>query len=216
MSPISRKNILYPINLEEYELPKPPKVELDPFDLELINIGIQLSPDKRYWYYVQKAIPSAAVAPLEPSSIKNIETRLSIRFPETKNVQRVKKEVLNEIYSSYDTAVRQSIVDYILMDPNEQTRLEIPLLHVPYEPQVLRAPVPWHQDFADTKSFIQENLYNTNPIMFQIQRIFAEVSNLKLLDMSVFDSSALPISIEQFLSTLRAQCMAFRTRLLEE
>ena len=49
--------------------------------------------------------------------------------------------------SDYVTAAKRSVLDYLLLDKEERERLGISVRPGPWEPRVVRAPVPWHQNF---------------------------------------------------------------------
>lgn len=49
-----------------------------------------------------------------------------------------------EVEWLYSASVRQSIIDYILLDPDERTRLVIEVQHKPYQPKVIEGPSPWN------------------------------------------------------------------------
>ena len=52
-----------------------------------------------------------------------------------------------EVKSDYVTAAKRSVLDYLLLDAEERQRLGISVRPGPWEPSVVRAPVPWHQNF---------------------------------------------------------------------
>lgn len=214
LSPQSRKEQLYP-----EVSPKVTEIEeviLDPYDLDSINIAKQLTPEKRYWFYIEKSIPKEYIAPIQESTIQAIEKHVPTRLIKAESLQKERKKLVAEVFNTYDLALRQSIVDYILMDPNEQTRLGIPLFNIPYVPRILRAPVPWHDSITNTKAFINENLHITNPVMLELLKIYSQVEHFRLFDMSVFNESSLPTNIEQFQATLKSQSQAFKNKLLSE
>ncbi len=52
--------------------------------------------------------------------------------------------------------------------------------------------------------------------MLEISKIFETYQNCKIVDMSVFNESVLPVSIEDFQNILKNQCASFRNKLLKE
>ena len=71
-----------------------------------------------------------------------------------------------EVRADYVTAAKQSVLDYILLEvrevvgvtvmmiccqEEERTRLDISVRPRPWEPRVVRAPVPWHQSFLQVR-----------------------------------------------------------------
>ncbi|KAJ3092439.1 Dynein heavy chain 3, axonemal [Quaeritorhiza haematococci] len=199
----------------EGRLPRDPGV-LDPFDLEVNNMSKQLTPAQRYWYYVEAGIPEDAVPPMQDESLFSIQKRLPAKLSQADHLKKVNVELVNEVRHSYNISLRQSIIDYILLDSNEQKRLDIPVFNVPYTPRIARAPVPWHDDLIQTRTSIRDKLYITNPVMLKLLQIFQNFEQCRLVDMKVFTPAQLPMTIEDFQNVLKGQCQAFKAKLTNE
>lgn len=132
------------------------------------------------------------------------------------SLQGTRKNVIGEIKEDYDLAIKQSIVDYILLDPTEQRRLQIPPFLERYVPRLARAPVPWHEDVGKSKAGMEQDLYVTNPMMRELLTAFSPYENLRIVDLSVFTPNVLPMTMEDFQNTLKNQCAAFRAKILNE
>ncbi|KAJ3098250.1 Dynein heavy chain 3, axonemal [Phlyctochytrium planicorne] len=198
------------------EKQKKEKVVLDPYDLESTNIAKRLTPEQRYWYYVMKGIPDDAIAPIEDGTLHAVECHIPEKLFSTDYLQTKRKEMIAEICDDYRIALKQSIVDYILLDDSERQRLLIPNFVQNYIPRIARAPVPWHDELAKTRGFISDNLFLTNPVMLELLKIFSSIESSRIVDMSVFTPAVLPMTIEDFQSILRSQCQAFKAKLLNE
>ena len=59
-----------------------------------------------------------------------------------------KEEVFKEVKDLYNASMRQSILDYILLDPAERSRLGIEILNKPFQPKVVEGPSTWHITFV--------------------------------------------------------------------
>jgi dynein heavy chain len=199
-----------------HEISAPKSQILDPFDLDYINVAKQLTPERRYWYYVEKGIPAEAVPDMEGNVIRQVERFIPTRILNAEHLQKTRKTALEEIRLVHNIALRKSIVDYILMDGDERIRLGIPAFEAPFEPQIVRAPVPWHHTLIETRASVEQNLYITNPVMLELLNIHHQFSGIKLIDMTVFSENMLPTSTEQFQTILKSQCQAFKARLLNE
>ncbi|VDQ02889.1 unnamed protein product [Trichobilharzia regenti] len=81
-------------------------------------------------------------------------------------------ELQKQIHEDYEYAVRKSIVDYILLDPEERKRLFIEWLPVPYPSFVVRPPVPWHTRRKRAHEFCKRYLFTTGPIPLALQNIW--------------------------------------------
>jgi dynein heavy chain len=191
-------------------------VVLDPYDLESETISHQLTPEQRYWFYVQNGIPAESIAPLETKALDNIQALIPSKLIAADTLNSTRKEVIGEIRETYDLAVKQSIVDYILLDPSEQERLQIPPFLERYVPRIARAPVPWHEEVGKSKEGMEQDLYVTNPMMLEVLKAFSPFESLRIVDLSVFTPNVLPMTMEDFQNTLKNQCAAFRAKILNE
>ncbi|KAJ3188443.1 Dynein heavy chain 3, axonemal [Gaertneriomyces sp. JEL0708] len=206
----------YPDRHMAFTEERPTKPVLDPYDRDADNIDKQLNAQTRYWYYVNKVIPDNAIAPMEPATIAAAEQHLPTHLVRVESLQPRRTEVLEEIHQEYKIALKRAVLDYILLDPTEQQRLAIEPFLNPYVPHIARAPVPWHQNVVDSKVAIEDNLFVTNPVFLEVLKIYERFKSAKVVDMSSFTSSSLPMSIDDFQSILRNQCVAFKTLMLNE
>ncbi len=63
-------------------------------------------------------------------------------------------------------------MDYILKDVEERTRLHITAVPRAFPQCIIRAPVPWHEQFNLMKEFNETHLFVTNPMMLELQNIW--------------------------------------------
>ncbi|ORZ39485.1 dynein heavy chain and region D6 of dynein motor-domain-containing protein [Catenaria anguillulae PL171] len=190
----------------------------DLYDDDPDNPNNQYSPLDRYWHYVTEGIPDSVVSPLSSTSVHRIEEHLPIPSNDyqVSIYERTFPVLLSEVHKDYTLYFKKAIVDYILLDESERQRLLIPRVPNTYRPRIIRAPFPWHDSVVATRSFMQENLFTTNPVMLQILGIFQKYQDLCMFDMNVFRLDTLPISLEEFHSILKSQCHVFRNRILNE
>lgn len=66
------------------------------------------------------------------------------------------------------------LVDYILMDPLEKKRLFIESIPRMFPQRVIRAPVPWHSTYRNTKKWNEEHLHTVNPMMLILKNLWFE------------------------------------------
>eukprot|EP00842_Homolaphlyctis_polyrhiza_P004869 jgi/Hompol1/5383/HPOL_004407-RA len=215
-SPISRIKLIG-LPFEKFKKPKATNAfELDPFDLEAHTISQQVTPEQRYWYYVERGVPETALFKMEDTTLHAVEKKIPARLLKAEHLQETRKQTIQELRAVHTTAVKQSIVDYILLDPSEQRRLMIPPFFANYTPRTARAPVPWHDTLVNTREYIEQNLFITNPVMLQLLSIFTQYEKCKVVDMSVFTPSVLPMTTEEFQGILKNQCQAFKARMLND
>ncbi|KAI8622787.1 dynein heavy chain and region D6 of dynein motor-domain-containing protein [Chytriomyces sp. MP71] len=176
-----------------------------------------LTPDQRYWYYVEKGIANDAITPFQENlSVANILKHVPPKLLATEPLQNAKTEMILEVERDYSWALKQSIVDYILLDAKERDRLKIPPMPPRYVPRVARAPVPWHDSVESVKMFMSENLLITNPVMLELLGIHSEFSKNRIIYTDTLTPSVLPMTIDDFQTMLRNQCQTFRAKLLNE
>ena len=76
------------------------------------------------------------------------------------------------LLQDYNHSLQKSIVDYILQDRSEQTRLRIPAVPVVHRPRVVRAPVPWHDTQCEVQSMQTQQLFTTSSVMRSLQELW--------------------------------------------
>ncbi|KAL6620932.1 hypothetical protein LY90DRAFT_662178 [Neocallimastix californiae] len=217
LTPLTRMNITQPLSLLPEPLSKPPTPPiLDPYDLPSVNLQKLLTSENRYMYYISDGIDEKEIYPLQESTIENITKLVPENYIKRPNLQNKKAETIQEINDYYNLAMKKAILNYILLDDNEKIRLNITKTPKIFTPRISRAPVPWHNTLNEAKCVINENLFITNPIMLEVAKIFENYQNCKIVDMSVFNESILPVTIEDFQSILKAQCASFRNKILNE
>lgn len=217
VSPLTRMNITQPLSLLPEPPSKPPTPPiLDPYDLPSVNLQKLLTSENRYMYYINEGIDEKEIYPLQNSTVENITKLVPESYLKRQNLQNKKAETIKEINEFYNLAMKKSILNYVLLDEKEKERLNIKKVPKVFTPRISRAPVPWHDELIETKKIINENLFITNPIMLEISKIFESYQNCKIVDMSVFNESILPVTIEDFQSILKNQCTAFRNKLMNE
>ena len=192
------------------------EAELDPVELETQTILKQVTPQQRYWFYIEKGFPDNAVENIEKITKDNIFKLLPSQLANNVKLGPTIQQLESEVEYNHVTAMKQGIIDYILIDPNERIRLEIPPVLDRYEIVTARAPVPWHDSLTSLRAGIKESLFITNPVMKSLLEIFAKFENLRIVDTSVLTSSILPISINEFQIILKNQCTVFKNRILNE
>ena len=210
LSPITRIEKDYPQvkkSIIERETP-----ELDPYDLESATIEKQLTCEQRYWYYMFYGIQDDAIAPIDEARI----TQILIKMSKKDLKEPFKSQLINEIKGFWNLSLKQSVLDYLLLDNSEQKRLGIVPFIDYYIPKIARAPVPWHEEFLKNKALILENLYISNPIMLQLLQLFSTIEKTKIIDPEVFSPSILPMSTEDVTTIFRNQCAVFRSKILNE
>lgn len=190
---------------------------LDPVDLESHTVSKQVTAEQRYWYYIERGVNAECLSKMSNETMEQIQAKIPGTFLNTEQLQKTFFELQKEVKQNHIKAIKQSIVDYILIDPKEQIRLKIPKMnHLVWYPVTARSPVPWHDSMVQSKKIINDTLFITNSVMSKILKIFSLFEKCRVVDMSVFTPNILPISINEFQAVLRNQCIAFKNKMLNE
>ncbi|TPX32092.1 hypothetical protein SmJEL517_g04759 [Synchytrium microbalum] len=218
MSPLARIRdsyapLLAPLKYAPIETP-------DPYDPEALSLAHQLTPEQRYWYYVHRGMPDEVVAELDSQAIHNMEAMIPSFLRQSESLQETKQTLLNEAKETHQTALKRSILDYILLDDKERKRLGIPFPRggsdLKYIPRVIRAPVPWHDMVVQSKQAMEKNLFITNPVMTQLLKIYSDFSANTVVNCSHFGGANTPVDVTEFRNVFKKQCDDFSQKINEE
>ena len=73
---------------------------------------------------------------------------------------------------NYRTAMKRAIIDYILLDYSERVRVNVLEIPTRFKPSVIRAPVPWRNNYLISKQFCRHNLFTTHNIIQRVSHTF--------------------------------------------
>uniref|UniRef100_A0A8C5RLG6 Dynein heavy chain 3, axonemal n=1 Tax=Laticauda laticaudata TaxID=8630 RepID=A0A8C5RLG6_LATLA len=177
---------------------------------EEMNKGQQAPTEEdleRYCYYIHKGIRKDMLAPQDENVLNNILTRIPSNFLASPELETLLNSLMGEIQSDYQIWLMKNIVDYILMDPDEKKRLFICNIPQPFPQRVIRAPVPWHKIYQDTKLWNETHLFTVNPMMLTLQQLwFSEFSDLRFIRTKEILEGELPLLPSEFEELIRRQC----------
>ena len=122
-----------------------------------------------------------------------------------------------EVRGDYVVAAKKSILDYILLDQEEKERLEMSVRPEAWEPRVIRAPVPWHQAFLQSRQFCRHNLFSLNTVSIKLNDLWwRRYNNLRfVVPHRLRGVDGGPVSPEELEDRVFAQCEEARTVLLK-
>ncbi|GFR34099.1 dynein heavy chain 3, axonemal [Trichonephila clavata] len=161
---------------------------------------------ERYWHYVHYGIDDKDIPPLKLSletlcQQGKIRKDLLSSFPETA------KELFNEAKKNYHTAVKQGIVDYVLLDKSERQRLKIKRCPSKWPQIFVQTPLPWNNVVHSARKSLQSKAFLLRPCIKKISYLWAEkYQNRNLIQASEFNSSPLPPTTEGFRYSVEKQC----------
>ena len=108
---------------------------------------------ERYWNYVKKDIHEAKMARLGKKQLSRIRMRLRQEWFQNIMMRKLIGTLTEEVSAEYLSAVKRSVVDYVLLDAGERKRINVHRVPKRFAIRVIRAPVPWHQSFITAKQF---------------------------------------------------------------
>jgi dynein heavy chain len=127
------------------------------------------------------------------------------------------EELKAEIQSDYDLAIRKSIVDYILLDPNERRRVKIQNVPKIYHLHTIRAPIAWHDTMDQTKKDLLTTLHGNNPIMASLQTLWDETyAQQRLVSFQDLVQAPLPMIPHDFEKFIEQRVNQMRQTLMSQ
>ncbi|XP_062848413.1 dynein axonemal heavy chain 3-like [Trichomycterus rosablanca] len=171
---------------------------------------------ERYMYYITEGIQKDVLAPQPPQHVSNILQLLPACSSEDETQTR-HAGLLEEVARDYDFSIRKSIVDYILEDHKERERLSISSVPRSFPQRVIRAPVPWNQNYRDAHIWNTQHLFTVNPMMLHLQELWINnFSDLRFVCLDDFYSVNLPLLPTEFQQFIHSQCQITRYKLIHK
>ncbi|XP_030626002.1 dynein heavy chain 3, axonemal [Chanos chanos] len=169
---------------------------------------------ERYMYYISKGIHSQILALQPPHQINNILRLVPACLHSNR---RELENLLEEVQFDYSFSLRKSIVDYILLDPQERERLFISRIPQQFPQHVIRAPVPWAESYQSARTWHMQHLHTISPMMRHLQNLwidrFSSVRFVALADLLKADLPLLPTEFDQL---IQRHCQRTRDHLLHK
>ncbi|XP_041084991.1 dynein heavy chain 3, axonemal-like [Polyodon spathula] len=181
----------------------------------LKNMGVPSERDlERYLHYLNTGVYSHMLAAQDQQQMKNVLQLLPHHLKNNPELEKLQEKLTEEIHNDYDFSLRKSIVDYILKDPSERTRLFIASIPRSFPQRIIRAPVPWSSSYRDAKNWNETHLFNVNPMMLELQQLWCkEFATLRFVTLEALFSASLPLLPVEFEDLIHKQCLAARTTL---
>ncbi|XP_037391966.1 dynein heavy chain 3, axonemal [Pygocentrus nattereri] len=171
---------------------------------------------ERYMYYISNGVQDHMLAPQPPQHITNI-LKLLPGVLQREELQDLQAVLLQEVRRDYSFSIRKSIVDYILLDPEERERLVISSVPRSFPWRVIRAPVPWSLRYQEAHGWNTEHLFTINPIMLQLQDLWVNnFSSLRFVRLSDLNSVDLPLLPAEFQELVQSRCQITRDQLINK
>lgn len=172
---------------------------------------------KRYEYYIN-SVSSSMLVPQTPQQMRNIVSLLpAVNDKLNRTMQILRASLEEEVQRDYVFALKQSIVDYILMDPAERHRLSIASIPKPFPKRVILAPVPWAENFREARLWQGQHLFTVGRIMLSLQEAWINsFSSLRFVRLEELFSAGLPLLPSEFEALIQKQCTRTREELIQK
>ncbi|OMJ80715.1 hypothetical protein SteCoe_18966 [Stentor coeruleus] len=171
---------------------------------------------KRYMHYIESEISTEVIAPIRQYWIHNILDLVPAewKFISKEQVEFLLDEMLNEINKDYYSALRKSILDYVLKDPEQLKRLGFeynPHPPVDYGSKPYSGLEPseeWQTNVMMARMLMSDNLST-----LMLRQLWVEYENLLLVDLPEKYES---LTIEEFVEKQEARMNQIQTLLAND
>ncbi|KAF6040218.1 hypothetical protein EB796_001432 [Bugula neritina] len=143
------------------------------------------------------------VAPLQTHWIESmyqyIPRHLLTNFPSAT------EDFLQEMKDDYNFAVRRAILDYVLLDKEEQDRVGV---NLPPKPSHCagRFEFPWQDRMEDMREFMANQVYTTHPVLIQLLNHYEKnYADFRLIDIKKLIKS-IPLTMESLIKLMKESC----------
>ena len=161
---------------------------------------------KRYKTYLEFEIPDAHLVEISNETWNNIQARMPRHLLKDAALVDVRHALRDEIRKDHSTAQKQAVLNYILLDKQEQERLRIHGIPPVFKPHVARGPVPWHLQLQENRANIVKYLFRANPVVLDVQKICTQYNNAPVVTFEKIMSFNYPVSVEDFCEKIKEIC----------
>jgi dynein heavy chain len=141
-----------------------------------LNANFEPTPEDlgelRYRFYIQHGLDAVNIGPIGETWLENIWKNVSAKLQFM--YSGIAKELEKEVTDDYRIAVKRSMVDFVLHEPDKHTVAELD--SGPRSDDILkRVPKPWRGSFILAKKKLLRNLHSYNPVLGYINFIWKAV-----------------------------------------
>ncbi|XP_065898705.1 dynein axonemal heavy chain 3-like isoform X2 [Dysidea avara] len=162
---------------------------------------------ERYYHYIAKEISADALCPMPGDFMPNVKRHIMPHLLSNPDYAPLRADLSEEVGEDYQFSMRKAIVDYVLKDPAELTRLKINSVPQPFPRKTIRAPVPWHDSFTSAWEAQNTQLFITNAVMKELRNLWdTKYCQVRMVDIVKLRESQLPVDPSEFESLVRKHC----------
>ncbi|KAI5723048.1 hypothetical protein M8J76_000435 [Diaphorina citri] len=171
---------------------------------------------ERIEYYMSEGFPCRLIPPYSEAKInmfaraKKVEKEFG-RFP------RALQQVISEVQSDYETAMKKAAIYAKLSAPAEQVRLNILTHPRSFPALVIRGPISWHTNVQLAKHNLDHNLFTLNQVIVKLNQLCVDEFRDKfIVPREALEKVSMPLLSTQLESITTELCDQNRTYLTEE
>eukprot|EP00095_Tigriopus_kingsejongensis_P002576 maker-scaffold274_size229011-snap-gene-1.23 protein:Tk02576 transcript:maker-scaffold274_size229011-snap-gene-1.23-mRNA-1 annotation:"hypothetical protein LOTGIDRAFT_210054" len=124
---------------------------------------------ERYMKYILHDLNGANLARFTKHQLSRIRDKLKVEWFQNIIYKKIVGLLVQEVEDDHLLAVKTSVVQYVLMDPEERQRVGISAIPRAFPRLLVRGPVPWHQQFLIAQQFCRHNLFVLHPIILRLR-----------------------------------------------
>jgi dynein heavy chain len=196
-------------------MPQTPQTRKRKAGNKISEIFMDSVSEGRYWSYISNIISSKDLDKMTEEVWKNIFSRMSKMENVSEQMLIIKSSLVEEVNELYAFSMKKAMMDYILLDENEQKRLKV-FQHLSPENVGIRGPFPWHIMLESHRKYIRENLFMTHSTIHQIKKLFDPYFDCRIVDVKTFRTLQTPVTLTEFENIIKGQCCSFREKLITE
>ncbi|KAM4746905.1 dynein axonemal heavy chain 3-like [Rhinophrynus dorsalis] len=152
---------------------------------------------ERYYRLIEESIDPSMVTPLSVEWLRGIYSYIPAEL--CKALNKSLQDLTKEAEDYYTNAVKKSILDYLLLDPMEQERLDIKI-PAKISNSAGRHRFPWHDSINVARNKLKNSLHITHPIMPAILlNFYAKYETYRLVDVDHF-LQIVPMMLDQLVN----------------
>ncbi|KAM9311612.1 dynein axonemal heavy chain 3-like [Gastrophryne carolinensis] len=154
----------------------------------------------RYYRLIEESIDPCMVSPLSAEWLRGIYSFVPAEL--CKVWSKSLQDLTKEIEEHYNYAVKKSMLDYILLDPIEQQRLEIKI-SVKMSNSTGRKCFPWHENVNVARNKLKNTLHITHPIMSKVLlNFYTRYASFRLLNVQDL-LTVVPLTLEGLINHIQ-------------
>ncbi|KAF5288993.1 hypothetical protein FQA39_LY03872 [Lamprigera yunnana] len=165
----------------------------------------------RYYYYIRHGIDSEYVAPLDKKLLEKVLVLVPTKL---KNFGNILAQAINDVKEDYMTAIKKSIVDFILQDPSFVESI-VAEFESAARTEVSQQGAFWRANKDAAKAKLYRRLFIVNPCITQlIEMWFTNFQKLRILDVHALSQREGPFSLSDFQWVVGKQIDKFKLTLV--